>query len=382
MILCETMNDIQGKNMFDLDRIQKLRQRNLTVAETPYQILIETAGVCNRKCGFCGIKKNNNGVMDFDLYKKIIDDITDARILQLSHIGEPLLQPRLLDMIKYARGKHPRCQINIISNFDIIATNQCPGIHTPFPGNTYLLEMFSSGLNNYIVDFYSEVVKQKFISIVQSEKTNLTSMGVDIVDFCKTKYSPHTYNGDKKKAIVYMDKIHNEESHSGFEKNKSNRVKLHSWAGMLSEANMEKFIGTFIEDFPKRKVCIAPLRHMAINWEGHIELCCVSVGATERFLNIKDISVNEAWQSKQLNAVRFALKQGRRDLIPTCFFCDRMSFRTGLYGYAGETFSLDELLDTYKHMFQIPKDEVIYENFIKYMDYRPGVIPDYIKQLL
>ncbi|GAI93190.1 unnamed protein product, partial [marine sediment metagenome] len=46
--------------------------------------------------------------MDFELYKKIIDDLKEfdapLKVLRLYKDGEPLLNNRFADMVRYAKG--------------------------------------------------------------------------------------------------------------------------------------------------------------------------------------------------------------------------------------------------------------------------------------
>src|SRR5574344_246999 len=83
---------------------------------TPFIINIDPSDRCNFQCNFCPtgdrelMKKTegrNFGLMDFDLYKKAIDDICKfedkVKVIRLYKDGEPLLNPHFADMIKYAK---------------------------------------------------------------------------------------------------------------------------------------------------------------------------------------------------------------------------------------------------------------------------------------
>ena len=82
---------------------------------TPMILFVDPASICNFKCKFCPtgnpeLIKNSGrwqGLMDFDLYKKIIDDLGDfeepLKVLRLYKEGEPFLNKQLTDMIRYAK---------------------------------------------------------------------------------------------------------------------------------------------------------------------------------------------------------------------------------------------------------------------------------------
>ena len=53
------------------------------------------------------MKDHFKGIMKMDLYKKIIDEAAANNVysIKLSWRGEPLLNPNLVEMIKYAKKK-------------------------------------------------------------------------------------------------------------------------------------------------------------------------------------------------------------------------------------------------------------------------------------
>jgi MoaA/NifB/PqqE/SkfB family radical SAM enzyme len=85
---------------------------NQTVAEYPLLVDAELASICNLKCPMCYTitdefrKKVNVTLMDFELYKTIIDEISGkVPALRLSLRGEPSLHPRFVECIQYAKDK-------------------------------------------------------------------------------------------------------------------------------------------------------------------------------------------------------------------------------------------------------------------------------------
>lgn len=77
----------------------------------PIHLDIEATNRCNLKCKFCDklpyLKAHEFGDMDYDLYKRIIDEGAEKGLcsVKLSYRGEPLLHNRIADMVGYARGK-------------------------------------------------------------------------------------------------------------------------------------------------------------------------------------------------------------------------------------------------------------------------------------
>ena len=79
----------------------------------PDHVDIEISSICNLHCPMCYTitkefrKKVKTGLMDFDLYKKIIDECVKYKTfsIRLSLRGEPFLHPKIVEMVKYAKKK-------------------------------------------------------------------------------------------------------------------------------------------------------------------------------------------------------------------------------------------------------------------------------------
>lgn len=86
--------------------------KNRELTEYPLLVDLELASVCNLKCPMCYTitdefkSKVKKGFMDFDLFKKIIDEIAGKVFaVRLSLRGESTLHPKFLEAIKYAKNK-------------------------------------------------------------------------------------------------------------------------------------------------------------------------------------------------------------------------------------------------------------------------------------
>jgi organic radical activating enzyme len=81
------------------------------------RLYINITNRCNTNCPFCCMYSgtNNNKDMNFEIYKKIIDDCTTDFELQLEG-GEPLLHPNLYLFMEYAISKVSCKKIIILTN--------------------------------------------------------------------------------------------------------------------------------------------------------------------------------------------------------------------------------------------------------------------------
>jgi len=77
----------------------------------PVHISIEPTNACNLGCPVCetgnGTMGRKRGHLDYDLYCKFIDDVAPhTSVLMYYFMGEPFLNKRAYDMIRYARQKN------------------------------------------------------------------------------------------------------------------------------------------------------------------------------------------------------------------------------------------------------------------------------------
>ena len=89
--------------------------------EFPNIMNIEPTNLCNLKCIYCPREKalKGNGMMDWKVYTRIIDEITEYKPLIMLHLfkdGESFLHPKFINMITYAKKKNVAKTIHLNSN--------------------------------------------------------------------------------------------------------------------------------------------------------------------------------------------------------------------------------------------------------------------------
>ena len=111
----------------------------------PDHIHIEPTNACNLRCVHCHQSSigthftKSRGLMDFDLYTHLIDQLAELseRITLDSH-GEPLTHPRIVDMVAYARGKG--LSVSLLTNATLLTPDKAEGL-------------IAAGLNRIVFSF-------------------------------------------------------------------------------------------------------------------------------------------------------------------------------------------------------------------------------------
>jgi len=85
----------------------------------PFWLTIETTTRCNLRCKTCIGPGEKGEDMSFGLFKSIIDQFKHTRLssrkIDLTGLGEPLLNPKLLSMVEYAKRRD--FEVSFVSNF-------------------------------------------------------------------------------------------------------------------------------------------------------------------------------------------------------------------------------------------------------------------------
>lgn len=85
--------------------------RDFVLEDFPIHLDVEATNRCNLKCTFCDklpyLRPHELGFIDYDLFTSVIDQGAEHNLcsIKLSYRGEPLLHPRLAEMVGYAKKK-------------------------------------------------------------------------------------------------------------------------------------------------------------------------------------------------------------------------------------------------------------------------------------
>lgn len=76
----------------------------------PREIQLEVTGACNLACTMCLVSYRpkvgkRQGALEYERFQRIVDELPGLERLTLQGLGEPLLAPRLVDMVAYAAAR-------------------------------------------------------------------------------------------------------------------------------------------------------------------------------------------------------------------------------------------------------------------------------------
>src|SRR5512145_1931484 len=241
----------------------------------PEIVQIESTNICNAKCVFCPRDEmhRRQGVMSFDLFKKIVDECAELGIthVRVHNYGEPFIDRRLVEKVRYAKSKGI-AEVGMISNGSLITDAVARG-------------MIEAGLDaiNISVDasgrevFESTRVGLKYDKVIANIE-RLVRIRAElgkrrpklILSFVRQNNS-----ADEQAFIEHWrgvaDKIH--------------ITDLHNWAGTL---NRESDV-----NYP----CYRPWLTFTVLWDGRVSLCCADFDGRSILGDLNTSSIQDIWNN-------------------------------------------------------------------------------------
>ena len=270
------------------------------VQQPPFTVLIEPTEGCNLGCSFCGLRgMREKGTkpwkfMELKTARRIASEIAKAgwrsKIVFAQH-GEPTLNPDFLKIVRMFRDALPNSIFHIFTNG--YAINRAKS------SEKYIDELFDAGMNNIIVDCYTENGDWHFIDKLPENKYNMAfySTGVPL------------YINNKKNRILVMPPIFTDH-------HITRRLANHCGAAAPLDSSYND------------KRCAMPFRELAFRYDGNVSLCCDDFRGEYPIANIFDMDIVSLWNHERFQAARIMLYNHNRNFRP-CDGCTNISMRVG-----------------------------------------------------
>jgi len=289
----------------------------------PISISFEPTTSCNLRCPECpsGLREftRPTGMLQQDFFERTIDDIyKDLLYLIFYFQGEPYLNPKFLDMVRYASSK---------------------GIYTATSTNAHYLndekarKTVESGLDRLIIsidgttqDVYEnyrvggklEKVLEGARNIVKWKKALNATRPFVFFQFLVVKPNEHQLEDIKRIAAeIGVDQVRfktaqvydyeNDPNQLIPENNKYSRYKRDKQGKMQVKNGMANH-------------CWRLWSGNVLSWDGLVVPCCFDKDATHKLGDLKEQSFKEIWQNKNYRQFRAELMTSRKQ-IDICRNC-------------------------------------------------------------
>ncbi|MBU1052815.1 MAG: radical SAM protein [Proteobacteria bacterium] len=289
---------------------------------TPFMVQIFPAYACNFRCNYCihSLPKKGRGfiadksMMDFDLYKKCIDELAEfpqkLKMLRFAATGEPLLHPQIAEMVKYARDKKVAKSFDIVTNASLL-TNELSD------------NLIEAGLDWLRISIQG-LSSKKYKEICR----------VDI-NFDKFTENIRYFYKNKKECKIYIKIIDCALEENEREKfydifgNICDKIAIEHLAPAVPNIDYTKLSNTPLATtqngnaVQNAQICPQPFYMLQINPDGNIVPCC---GMQTPFVcgNSQKENIFDVWNGENLKKFQFAMLKKQKNNI--CSKCEAYKF--------------------------------------------------------
>lgn len=296
----------------------------------PPMVLLEPTNYCNFSCIHCPyriISKRpayKQGFMNFDLYKKIIDEISQHEhvVLRPFDRGEALINLHLPRMIKYAKEGDGR--------YIYIWLNTNGLLLTPKKSK----ELLEADLDQLEVSI-DAATEKTFSKIKGIDGKILRKITDNTIQYYKLKQKLYRDNPNKKLIISFVESEINTLEKDAF---------INFWQNYADQVNVRPVHqhGALIKDnlkvikrnteMPERLPCSILWERVSIDYCGNLRFCEVDWENKGIMGSIRESSIKEIWNSKKYKQLRKLHIEKRFSEIPLCSVC-RSYHEAGEWGY-------------------------------------------------
>jgi radical SAM protein with 4Fe4S-binding SPASM domain len=292
---------------------------------TPYVLFVDPASACNFKCVFCPTGHPDLiagtgrfvGAMKLEVFQKIIDDLSEfpkpIRVLRLYKDGEPFLNKRLADMIRYAKLSPSVPYIDTTTNGSLITPER-------------LAPVLEAGIDriNISVDGMDEATYAKF-----------TGVKFDFARFVENVKWLYANKGKCEIVIKTLNEMLDADARARFFDtfgDHCDRIFAENFAPCWPEFDIEGFTGATIttglynQPIKEVDVCSYIFYSMAVNADGLVSSCFQDWERRLIIGNANNQSLKEIWNSDKMNDLRRMHLEGkRRESKLPCHNCGQLT---------------------------------------------------------
>lgn len=288
----------------------------------PISASIEPTTSCNLRCPECPSGKREftreTGMLKEDFFKTLIDELSPhLTYLTFYFQGEPYLNPRFLDMVKYASDKNIYTATSTNAHY-LTDENAKKTIESGLDRLIISIDgTTQETYSNYRIGGQLDKVLEGAKNIVAWKKKMKSSTPYLIFQFLVTSANEHQV--PEIKALgkeIGIDEV----------KLKTVQVYNHEDGSPLIPKN-EKYARYKKNVAGKYEIKNELLNHCwrswnscVITWDGNIVPCCFDKDASHPMGNVKQASFASLWHSEKYNAFRKALLHSRKE-IDICQNC-------------------------------------------------------------
>lgn len=276
----------------------------------PLCVDIETASICDLACSFCFREAiaTPDKIINEDLYKKIIDQAVELGVpsVKLNWRGEPLLNPKLPELIAYAKDNGI---LETIINTNATKLTEEMSERLIAAGLDLIIYSFDGGTpetyekmrpgrfkKNKFEDVYNNIVS--FSRVREKMGKNLPMTKIQMILTADTFHEQESFFSlfndfvDEVTVTQYSERGGNLEDLSYDEKKQFFKLCEKHAVSVDKAAYLRDADGNLKIAFA-RKPCEQPFQRLLVTYDGRVAMCCYDWGAMHPVGYVSDLSFED-----------------------------------------------------------------------------------------
>ncbi len=243
--------------------------------------------------------------MEESIFQKVVKGLAGHKPKNLipCFLNEPLLDPNLIERLRYIRKNAPATRINLTTNASLLTPDKAAilvdegllyEINISFQGISS--EVYEQSMPGLSFDRTKKNV-ENLIDYVRNRRKRRPQITVTMVR--TTLVEPEI-----KKALTYWEA-------------KGVKARVLPYENRSGETDEEIAAGNLIP----YDACKRPFNTVVITFDGKVVLCCVDYKRKMVMGDLHDQSLYEIWNGKKFREVRRLFLEKRKASIPACRNC-------------------------------------------------------------
>ncbi|HXW07246.1 MAG TPA: radical SAM/SPASM domain-containing protein [Vicinamibacterales bacterium] len=248
----------------------------------PEIVQIESTNICNAKCVFCPRDEmhRSQGVMTLDLFRRVVDECAALGIthVRVHNYGEPFMDRRLVDKVRYAKQKGIR-EVGMISNGSLITEPVARGI----------IEAGLDAINISVDASGREVFESTRVGL------NYDKVIGNIERLVRLRGE---LGRRRPKLILSFVRQNNSADEQAF---------IEHWKGVADKihvTDLHNWAGTLHRESDVNYPCYRPWLTFTVLWDGRVSLCCADFDGRTVLGDLNTSTIQEIWNSDTYRRVR------------------------------------------------------------------------------
>ncbi len=274
----------------------------------PLIVIVELTNHCNARCEMCdrNTMSRKSGYIDWDLYCAVIDQVAGhgIRRVNLNRFGEPLLHPKIVEMVRYAKDKGIK-EVSFVTNGMLLTEEMASGLIDAG------LDKINVSLDGATAETFERIRAGCKFSKVTANLENLLELRNK-----RGRNKPYV----QINTLLMQDTLPELSDLIRRWRPLVDEIRL---AGAVHYGNVEFNPLEGVSENPKRPLACAELFwKMIVFWNGDVSVCCEDIDGKLTVGSIRENTIRELWRNEKYKRLR--RQHFRHDFseLPVCDACD------------------------------------------------------------